>query len=100
MLCVGHVAAQHDSTTAGTAQPVGVTAVDSVGMTVSDMERAIHFYTSVLSFEKISDVEVADAHELLTGVFGARMRVVRVRLGDEIDRADRVPGAKGAANAC
>ena len=63
---------------------VPITAVDSVGMTVDDMDRAIAFYTSVLSFEKISDVEVSGReHELLSGVFGARLRVVRLRLGDE-----------------
>jgi catechol 2,3-dioxygenase-like lactoylglutathione lyase family enzyme len=38
----------------------------------------------VLAFEKVSDHEVAgDAWEHLQGVFGARMRVVRMRLGDE-----------------
>jgi catechol 2,3-dioxygenase-like lactoylglutathione lyase family enzyme len=63
---------------------VPITAVDSVGMTVANMNRAVAFYTSVLSFEKISDVEVSGRdHELLTGVFGARLRVVRLQLGDE-----------------
>jgi catechol 2,3-dioxygenase-like lactoylglutathione lyase family enzyme len=53
-------------------------------MTVSDMARAVHFYTSVLGFEQTSDVEVAGReHELLTGVFGARLRIVRLRVGDE-----------------
>ena len=48
------------------------------------MSRAVDFYTSVLSFEKVSDVEVSGReYELLSGVFGARMRVVRLRLGDE-----------------
>ena len=66
------------------AAPVPVTAVDSVGMTVADMNRAVAFYTSVLSFEPVSDVEVAGReYELLSGVFGARQRVVRLRLGDE-----------------
>lgn len=61
-----------------------VTAVDSVGMTVSDMDRAVDFYTSVLTFEKVSDAEVAGREwELMTGVFGARMRIVRLRLGGE-----------------
>jgi catechol 2,3-dioxygenase-like lactoylglutathione lyase family enzyme len=61
-----------------------VTAVESVGMTVSDMDQAIAFYTSVLPFAKTSDVEVSGReYELLTGVFGARMRVVRLRLGEE-----------------
>ena len=63
---------------------VPVTAVDSVGITVADMSRAVDFYTSVLSFQKVSDVEVSGReYELLSGVFGARMRVVRLRLGDE-----------------
>jgi catechol 2,3-dioxygenase-like lactoylglutathione lyase family enzyme len=58
--------------------------VDSVGMTVSNMDQAVRFYTSVLTFEKLSDVEVAGReHELLTGVFGARTRVVRLALGGE-----------------
>jgi len=62
-----------------------VTAVDTVGMTVSDMERAVDFYTKVLTFEKVSDVEVdGRAFELMQGVFGARARVVRLRLGDEL----------------
>jgi len=63
---------------------VPVTAVDSVGITVADMSRAVDFYTSVLSFEKVSDIEVSGReYELLSGVFGARMRIVRLRLGDE-----------------
>src|SRR5919106_3548500 len=66
------------------AAAVSVTAVDSVGITVADMSRAVAFYTSVLSFEKTSDVEVSGReYELLSGVFGARMRVVRLQLGDE-----------------
>ena len=62
-----------------------VVGVESVGMTVSDMDRALDFYMGVLSFEKVSDVEVVgEAYEQLQGVFGLRMRVVRLRLGDEI----------------
>jgi catechol 2,3-dioxygenase-like lactoylglutathione lyase family enzyme len=65
-------------------KPVAATAVDSIGMTVSDMNRAIEFYTQVLTFDKVGDVELEGRpYELLHGVFGARMRVVRLRLGDE-----------------
>jgi catechol 2,3-dioxygenase-like lactoylglutathione lyase family enzyme len=61
-----------------------VSSVDTIGMTVSDMERAVRFYTSVLNFQKESDIEVAGrSWELLEGVFGARLRIVRLRLGDE-----------------
>jgi hypothetical protein len=59
-------------------------AVDSVDITVSDMDRAVTFYTGVLDFEKVSDTEVAgETYESLEGVFGVRMRVVRMYLGDE-----------------
>ena len=60
--------------------------VSAIGMTVSNMDRAVAFYTNVLSFQRVSDSEVAgdDAFERLEGVFGARARVVRLRLGDEL----------------
>jgi catechol 2,3-dioxygenase-like lactoylglutathione lyase family enzyme len=58
-------------------------AVKSVGMTVSDMDRAVEFY-SALTFQKVSDVEVfGDEFEHLEGVFGARMRIVQMQLGNE-----------------
>ena len=67
------------------ATPLPPPTVDSVGMTVGDMERAVTFYTSVLTFEKVSDQEVQGReYELLTGVFGARSRIVRLRLGNEM----------------
>ena len=63
---------------------LSVAGVESVGMTVSDMDRAVQFYTGLLSFEKTSDIEVSGReYELLSGVFGARMRIVRLRLGSE-----------------
>lgn len=59
-------------------------AVDAVGMTVSDMDRSVDFYTNVLNFKKVSDAEVyGDDYEHLQGIFGLRMRVVRMQLGDE-----------------
>lgn len=61
-----------------------VVAVDSVGMTVSDMDRALDFYTQVLTFKKVSDVEVLGTeYEQLQGLFGVRLRVVRLQLGGE-----------------
>ncbi len=59
-------------------------AVDSVSITVSDMNRSLAFYEDVLGFEKVSEVEVeGDAYEHLMGVFGLRMRIARLRLGDQ-----------------
>jgi catechol 2,3-dioxygenase-like lactoylglutathione lyase family enzyme len=73
-----------------------VQAVDSIGITVSDVDRSIEFYSKVLPFEKVSDVEVwGDAYEHLQGVFGLRMRVVRMRLGDEFIELTEYLAPKG-----
>lgn len=62
-----------------------VRGVRAVGMTVADMDRAVEFYSQVLSFQKISDVEVwGTEYEKLQSLFGVRMRVVRMKLGDEV----------------
>ncbi len=61
-----------------------VSAVASVGMTVSDLDRSIDFYTKVLTFEKVSEREVyGPEFERLEGVFGARMRIAMLQLGGE-----------------
>ncbi len=61
-----------------------VKSVDAVGITVSDIDRSVEFFSKVLSFEKVSDIEVMGSeYERLQGVFGARMRIVRMRLGEE-----------------
>lgn len=58
--------------------------LDSVGLTVRDMDRSVEFFSNVLSFEKVSDVEVAGPdYERLQGLFGLRARIVRMKLGDE-----------------
>lgn len=82
-LCVALVQGYAQTPALSAGQPL-VAAVDSVGMTVLDMDRAVDFYSRVLTFTKISDVEVAGAgFERLEGLFGLRMRVVRMRLGGE-----------------
>ena len=74
---------------AGHAQPPSrhslIRAVGAIGMTVGDLERSVGFYSTVLGFEKVSEAEVwGEEYERLEGVFGLRMRIVRVRLGDEV----------------
>src|SRR5438128_10987713 len=70
--------------------------VESVGMTVADMDRSIEFFSKVLSFEKVADVEVwGSDYERLQGVFGLRMRVVRMRLGDEFIEVTEYLAPKG-----
>jgi len=80
-----------NSITLTTLTLVGVTALaqspqvtlDSIGMTVSDMDRAVEFY-SALTFRNVSDAEVfGDEFEHLEGVFGAQARIVRMQLGRE-----------------
>ena len=61
-----------------------VRAVDAIGITVSDMTRSLAFYTEVLPFKQVAQSEVTgDAYKHLTGVFGLRIQVVRLQLGDE-----------------
>lgn len=58
--------------------------VESVGLTVSDVDRAAVFFEDVLGFRRVSASEVAgEGVEHLQGVFPARLRVTRVALGDE-----------------
>jgi catechol 2,3-dioxygenase-like lactoylglutathione lyase family enzyme len=67
-----------------TANAAKVTAVDSIGITVSDMDRSVAFYENVLQFRKTADREVAgEPYERLFGLFGVRLRAVRMQLGDE-----------------
>lgn len=64
--------------------PPRATAVTAVGMTVADLDRSVEFYSRVLGFARESEVEVAGpAYEHLQGLFGLRMRVARLRLGEE-----------------
>jgi catechol 2,3-dioxygenase-like lactoylglutathione lyase family enzyme len=73
-----------------------VDGVDAIGITVSHMDRAVDFYSKVLTFEKVSDTEVAgENYEHLEGVFGLRMRVVRMRLGDEFIELTEYLAPKG-----
>ena len=59
-------------------------AVAHIAVTVSDMGRAVSFYTDILDFKKLSDGEHhGDELERFTGVFGARTRHVHLQLGNE-----------------
>ena len=61
-----------------------VRALDSVAMTVSDVDASRAFYEQVLNFAFVSDTEVSgEAFEHLYGVFGMRLRTVTLKLGDE-----------------
>jgi catechol 2,3-dioxygenase-like lactoylglutathione lyase family enzyme len=64
--------------------------VAAIGITVSDMDKALGFYTGVLPFEVVSETEIdGEAFEHLFGVFGLRARIFRLRLGaEEIELID------------
>jgi catechol 2,3-dioxygenase-like lactoylglutathione lyase family enzyme len=69
---------------AGGGRPDPVSSVDSIGMTVESLDRSIPFFTDVLGFRRVGEAELSGRpYELLHGVFGARMRVARLRLGSE-----------------
>lgn len=58
--------------------------VDSVSMTVRSLERSVEFYRGVLGFEMAGQREAeGEAWEQLLGVFPVRMRIARLRLGQE-----------------
>ena len=66
-------------------RPSAARAVATVGMTVSDLDRSVAFFRDVLTFELLEQFEDAGREtELLTGVFGARTRTARLRLGAEV----------------
>jgi len=61
-----------------------VVAVESIGITVSDIDRSMAFYSDVLAFKPVSDVEVdGPEYDQLWGIFGVRARVVRMQLGKQ-----------------
>lgn len=58
--------------------------VESVGITVSDLDRAVEFYQDALSFREIRRYEVdGEEYERLYGLFGMRLKVAELVLGDE-----------------
>src|ERR1700756_1428675 len=60
-----------------------VAAIDTIGLSVSDMDRSVDFFSKVLSFEKVSEAEISGSdYEGVHGLFGLRARVVRMKLGE------------------
>jgi catechol 2,3-dioxygenase-like lactoylglutathione lyase family enzyme len=74
-----------------------VRAVESVAITVGELDRALAFYTEVLPFEPVGEVVEVDgpAVERLYGVFGLRLRQQELRLGEETIELIEVMTPKG-----
>jgi len=80
LLCVG---ARLQYPLVGSDRPA-VSVLDSIGLTVGDMDRSVDFFSRVLSFEKVSDTEISGSeYEHLQALFGLRARIVRMKLGEE-----------------
>jgi catechol 2,3-dioxygenase-like lactoylglutathione lyase family enzyme len=79
-----------------TVDPALARAVGGVAITVESMDRSLAFYSDVLFFEKVSDVQKSGPEiERLLGVAGARIRVVTMRLGAERVELVEYLGRKG-----
>ncbi len=83
-LCMVQVALYMAVTAFAADSPPAVQSIASVGFTVSDMDRSVSFYSDVLTFKKVGDVEVdGPEYDQLWGIFGVRARVVRMQLGEQ-----------------
>jgi len=59
--------------------------VKMIGFTVDDLERETQFFEKVLQFEKVSDFRiVGNEYDRMQGVFNANMRIVHLKLGEQI----------------
>jgi catechol 2,3-dioxygenase-like lactoylglutathione lyase family enzyme len=59
--------------------------VKMIGFTVADVDREANFFAKVLQFEKISDFRVVGSeYDKMQGVFNANMRIVHLKLGEQI----------------
>jgi catechol 2,3-dioxygenase-like lactoylglutathione lyase family enzyme len=79
-----HMSPSGAGSTVNPAPASTVGAVGGVAITVGDMDRSVAFYSTVLFFEKVSDVQTSGSSiDQLLGAVGARVRVVTMRLGAE-----------------
>jgi catechol 2,3-dioxygenase-like lactoylglutathione lyase family enzyme len=64
---------------------VQVQRIRAIGLTVTNCDRSLEFYTQALLFELVSDITVeGQDYSDLEGVTGAKIRIVTLRLGDEL----------------
>ncbi|MEH2069681.1 MAG: VOC family protein [Nostoc sp.] len=64
---------------------VQVQRIRAIGLTVKNCDRSLDFYTKALGFELVCDITVTgEDYSNLEGVPGAKIRIVTLRLGDEL----------------
>ena len=82
---IGLVASAGDLGRAQDRPSADVQRVQTIGFTVADVDREASFFTGVLQFEKFADFRlVGGEYGKLHGVFNASMRIVQLRLGDQV----------------
>lgn len=64
---------------------IQVQKIRAIGLTVTNVNRSLNFYTQALGFEAVSDITIEKQnYSDLVGVPGAKIRIVTLRLGDEL----------------
>ena len=59
--------------------------IRAIALTVTNCDRSLDFYTQALAFELVSDITVeGQDHSDLEGVTGVKIRIITLRLGDEL----------------
>jgi catechol 2,3-dioxygenase-like lactoylglutathione lyase family enzyme len=75
----GHIVAAREPQTGD------VQRVEMIGFTVADVDREVRFFVNVLDFAKVADFRVSgSAYDKMEGVFDANMRIVHLKLGEQI----------------
>ncbi|MEH2247802.1 VOC family protein [Nostoc sp.] len=75
---------------------VQVQKIRAIGLTVTNCDRSLDFYTQALSFELVSDITVeGQDYSDLQDVTGAKIRIVTLRLGDELIKLMEYLNIKG-----
>ena len=65
--------------------PTQVQRIRAIALTVSNVDRSQEFYTQALGFQCVSDITVeGEEYSQLEGVPDAKIRIVTLRLGDEL----------------
>lgn len=64
---------------------IQVQRIRAIGLTVTDVDRSLNFYTQALGFKVVSDITVTGQnYSELQGVETAKIRVITLQLGDEL----------------
>ena len=68
----------------------------SISLTVSNLDRSVAFYENALDFKKVSEQVIIDkTYDALTGVFGTRVKVATLQLGQETIRLEQYLSPQG-----